>query len=440
MPFANRSPQSNLADARRRELLKARIRVALTLAISNRPAQALSALADIEPLVEANDDEIVARYFQAGAIAKIKARKVDRGFADFDRAVAAARKHGEPLMLAKVLNNYAAAAMHDGPMDAAVRFGEEALEQFRSCGGSTSFALVTLAEVLYEAGEFRRAADALREFHAIQRTDSSTAQYTTHENFTSVAAVGIPLGIMLSDEVLLRLSGDPTLLELAFSQQEQSMLGPIAEAFCVLYEHEDRREEHDALLERAIGLSRSLDHSLRLGIRVARVGDARHLPRISTLMIRQAAAHTTLSQAHINLFDTFLARRRRLSERSRQLAIEAAAGFEESGRPVMQSMALEAAGNLDTAQEIRNRCGARVDALRQRWNGMPIDKHLATRLTPREAEVARLVASGHANRAIAASLGLSERTVHRHCEAIFGKLGIRSRWQVAAAIASPEAD
>jgi DNA-binding NarL/FixJ family response regulator len=69
--------------------------------------------------------------------------------------------------------------------------------------------------------------------------------------------------------------------------------------------------------------------------------------------------------------------------------------------------------------------------MRAVWNGTPIHKKLATMLTPREAEVARLAANGAANRAIAERLGISERTVHHHCEAIFAKLGIRSRWQLA---------
>jgi DNA-binding CsgD family transcriptional regulator len=243
---------------------------------------------------------------------------------------------------------------------------------------------------------------------------------------------------MLADDVLLKLSRDTTLLDLVFSQQEQSLLGPIVEAFCILYEHEGRRDRHDALLERAINSSRSLDHSLQLSTRVARLGDSRHLPRISALMGRQSAARTTLSQSYKDLFDSLLAKRRGLSERSRQLAAGAATGFEKAGRPVMQSIALETSGNPDGAQQIRYRCGAQVNALRQHWMGTPIDKQLATELTPRESEVAKLVADELANRAIATALGLSERTVHRHCEAIFGKLGIRSRWQVAAAIGRGE--
>jgi ATP/maltotriose-dependent transcriptional regulator MalT len=48
-------------------------------------------------------------------------------------------------------------------------------------------------------------------------------------------------------------------------------------------------------------------------------------------------------------------------------------------------------------------------------------------LTAREVEVLRLVASGRTNRAIAADLFLSEKTVARHLSNIFTKLGLPSR-------------
>jgi DNA-binding NarL/FixJ family response regulator len=48
-------------------------------------------------------------------------------------------------------------------------------------------------------------------------------------------------------------------------------------------------------------------------------------------------------------------------------------------------------------------------------------------LTPRETEVLRQVASGKGNRAIAAELYLSEKTVARHISNIFLKLGVSSR-------------
>ncbi|KAB2348414.1 ATP-binding protein [Actinomadura rudentiformis] len=53
-------------------------------------------------------------------------------------------------------------------------------------------------------------------------------------------------------------------------------------------------------------------------------------------------------------------------------------------------------------------------------------------LTPREREVADLVAQGRSNRAIAESLVLSPRTVDGHVERILAKLGFTARTQIAA--------
>jgi len=48
-------------------------------------------------------------------------------------------------------------------------------------------------------------------------------------------------------------------------------------------------------------------------------------------------------------------------------------------------------------------------------------------LTPREAEVLRLMAEGRANKEIAAALSITERTVKFHVGAILGKLGATNR-------------
>ena len=52
-------------------------------------------------------------------------------------------------------------------------------------------------------------------------------------------------------------------------------------------------------------------------------------------------------------------------------------------------------------------------------------------LTPREREVAALVARGLSNRAIAAELVITEATAERHIGNIFAKLGLASRAQLA---------
>jgi two-component system nitrate/nitrite response regulator NarL len=52
-------------------------------------------------------------------------------------------------------------------------------------------------------------------------------------------------------------------------------------------------------------------------------------------------------------------------------------------------------------------------------------------LTPREKEIANLVASGYPNRKIANTLNISERTVKAHLGVIFRKLSITDRLQLA---------
>jgi DNA-binding NarL/FixJ family response regulator len=53
-------------------------------------------------------------------------------------------------------------------------------------------------------------------------------------------------------------------------------------------------------------------------------------------------------------------------------------------------------------------------------------------LTPRELEIAALIAAGRSNKAIAAELVISPATAARHVANIMTKLGFRSRAQIAA--------
>ncbi len=56
-------------------------------------------------------------------------------------------------------------------------------------------------------------------------------------------------------------------------------------------------------------------------------------------------------------------------------------------------------------------------------------------LTQREHEIAQLLAKGLSNKAIAARLVISQRTVESHVDHILSKLGLSSRAQVASWVA-----
>jgi DNA-binding NarL/FixJ family response regulator len=48
-------------------------------------------------------------------------------------------------------------------------------------------------------------------------------------------------------------------------------------------------------------------------------------------------------------------------------------------------------------------------------------------LTPRELEILQLVVAGYTNKAIAAEIFISEKTVEFHLDNIYSKVGVRTR-------------
>ena len=82
---------------------------------------------------------------------------------------------------------------------------------------------------------------------------------------------------------------------------------------------------------------------------------------------------------------------------------------------------------LDAARLVFERLEAAPDLARVEELTGSAASQTAAGLTPREVEVLRLVATGKTNRAIAAELFLSEKTVARHVSNIFTKLGVSSR-------------
>jgi DNA-binding NarL/FixJ family response regulator len=80
---------------------------------------------------------------------------------------------------------------------------------------------------------------------------------------------------------------------------------------------------------------------------------------------------------------------------------------------------------LDAAGWVFQQLGAVAD--QQRAESFIRPPEAAGTLSPRELQVLRLVASGRTNRAIAAELFLSNKTVARHVGNIFAKLGVSSR-------------
>ena len=82
---------------------------------------------------------------------------------------------------------------------------------------------------------------------------------------------------------------------------------------------------------------------------------------------------------------------------------------------------------LDAARWVFQQLGAAPDLARVEQLSQAEAAKPAGGLTAREVQVLALVAKGETNKAIAAELVLSERTVERHVSNIFNKLGVSSR-------------
>ncbi len=115
------------------------------------------------------------------------------------------------------------------------------------------------------------------------------------------------------------------------------------------------------------------------------------------------------------------------------------APYEEARAREGVGLACEVLGDLDgaglelgAALETFLRLGARPDADRAKREHERVGTgahraRSASLLTEREHQVLRLVAKGDSNKAIAAALVISERTVERHLSNIFDKFGVNSR-------------
>lgn len=139
-----------------------------------------------------------------------------------------------------------------------------------------------------------------------------------------------------------------------------------------------------------------------------------------------------------------------------ELAAAAGARIEAARSRILLGQALARAGQaaaaiqeLETAEAELAACGARRfrdEAARElRLLGRNVARGGRRRgqgsgsLSPREREVAHLVATGKTNRQIAGELFLSEKTVEAHLAKVFAKLGVSARAAVAGAVARGEA-
>ncbi len=78
---------------------------------------------------------------------------------------------------------------------------------------------------------------------------------------------------------------------------------------------------------------------------------------------------------------------------------------------------------------VRERAAQPIDGIGRRWG-----------LSPRQAAVIELAIAGTPNGEIAGKLGISTRTVEKHLEHAYERLGVASRGAAAALVGRTDAD
>ena len=168
-----------------------------------------------------------------------------------------------------------------------------------------------------------------------------------------------------------------------------------------------------AEIAHAAGTDWALGTHARAAAMIAEGEAAERLYREAIERLSHIRTRATLARAHL-LYGEWLRREHRRVDAREQLRV---------AYTMLSDMGMEAFAErahrelLATGETVRKRSVATLDEL-----------------TPQEAQVARLAASGQTNPEIAAQLFLSPRTVEWHLRKVFGKLGVRSRRELRAAL------
>ena len=187
------------------------------------------------------------------------------------------------------------------------------------------------------------------------------------------------------------------------------------------------------ILETALSSGASFDASIETILAAAELGErtlrARVLVKIEPIANDAAAALRGMFE-HASALTAFAAGD---AERARIHGARARLAYLRAGWTYYAARADELCGDKRSAQRTYRRLGA-TNELKRLAATAPSAAPGEALLSPREREVADLVAAGLANKAIAQRLFISPKTVEKNITALYGKLGVATRVQLARRI------
>jgi len=308
-------------------------------------------------------------------------------------------------------------ALSSGEMEDARRHASAGLALARRIRSQEAYMLGLSAEIEERAGRYQ----AAREYLAAIAPDSDFLS----RHVRAVATVRVALAT--GDDDLLRDVLDLELLREAERGGHANMTLQLTCAFAAALERLGRRAESRELAERALS---SLEASFSLTWEI--VALARLLPeRIARLRAVVAERNGAVDAALCALLDALAARKAGRAEERLAAAREAARGFARIGWPAVEAECLELADDRAAALAIYRRVGCAAEVRRMERATAGSDTPAGS-LSPRERELAQLIALGKNNREAALELSVTVKAVEKYLTSIYAKLGIKSRSQLTA--------
>lgn len=351
--------------------------------------------------------------------------RVDEARARFAESEREARARNDVDVLARALNNRALVELAHGSLSVARALYAEGLELARSTNNLRFMAWLSqnAAFAALLAGDLAAAREHLARGDEIRHDVGTVSRWAL--------ATALRCATLLADD-------DPELRDAARATTRAAIAdGDAAGAACLAGAlahdllHRGRDDEAASIVAEALPAVTRADPPYWLHDAAGRCGAPKL--RAAARATLAAAAELPGAQAargFLALTDSREALRKRRAD-PRAAATAAVAAFRAAGWRTEEAFALETAGRTAEAVALFRAIGAVAEVRRlTKTAGAPRRRGEST-LTLREREIAGLLAGGRATKDIAAKLVISERTVESHTAAIYRKLGVSTRADLA---------
>lgn len=336
---------------------------------------------------------------------------------------------------ATLRRNFGMLAISHGHTELAMELLESAFERGTQAN-SESLIETTAAAYADALARCGRVNDARQ---VLDRVDVRTSDFGGVKDYFIVGTM-LEIGSLVGDGELIgrAMELEESLVESALQSGESQRIASVVTAFAGHHYSNGNVQRAQALFSQALTHIESVQWNQRFCTLAAQCASETDLPKARALLVRDGTRAGRVEDGYVALFDAFAARRSGKSAAAVRYGKVAATRFAAVGWPLLQAQALEAAGNYTEALRLYELAGDVRDAA---LLGTTVTPRVAVRtdviaLTDRERTIALLAGQGLSNKEIAKRLSLGIRTVEFHLQGVYGKLGIKSRWQIPMHLSS----